>query len=117
MNTMNLSNFLEKLLQQPEHIQFTDTMEVIESNYTYTPTLFKNGETSNAARENEGSCKIFAFAKLNKLDPASTLACFGDYYRVDVLENPEGTDHQNIRQFMKHGWSGIEFKNDALKIK
>lgn len=111
---MNLSTFLEKLQQQPEQIQFADTMAVIEANYMYTPTLFKNGAISNEAGQNEGSCKIFAFAKLNNLDPASTLACFDDYYRVDVLENPDASDHQNIRQFMQHGWNGIAFEKDAL---
>lgn len=114
---MNLSTFLEKLQEQPEQIQFTDTMQVIEANYTYTATLFKNGDTSNEAGTNEGSCKIFAFAKLNFLEPESTLACFGDYYRKDVLKNPDGDDHQNIRQFMLHGWDGIEFDGDALKAK
>jgi len=32
-----------------------------------------------------------------------------------VLGNPQGTDHQNIRNFMKIGWIGIAFEGDALK--
>jgi hypothetical protein len=34
-----------------------------------------------------------------------------------VLENLEGDDHQNIRNFMKYGWEGIQFKNEALQEK
>jgi len=48
------------------------------------------------------------------LDAQQTLACFGDYYRVDVLQNPEGVDHQNIRNFMTYGWDGVAFKGEAL---
>jgi HopJ type III effector protein len=33
---------------------------------------------------------------------------------VDVLENPEATNHQNIRNFMKTGWAGISFEGTAL---
>jgi len=33
------------------------------------------------------------------------------------LKNPEGTDHQNIRNFMKSGWDGITFDQNALKDK
>ncbi|MFK7815738.1 MAG: HopJ type III effector protein, partial [Gammaproteobacteria bacterium] len=36
------------------------------------------------------------------------------YYRDDVLQNPEGDNHQNIRNFMKTGWGGITFENDVL---
>ncbi|NNF96141.1 MAG: hypothetical protein HKM94_04340 [Halobacteria archaeon] len=43
-----------------------------------------------------------------------TLACFGKYYREDVLQHPQGTDHLNIRTFMRHGWSGIQFEYPAL---
>jgi len=34
------------------------------------------------------------FAQLQQLSQAETLACFGKYYREDVLQNPEGDDHQ-----------------------
>ncbi|WP_188863865.1 HopJ type III effector protein, partial [Aliivibrio fischeri] len=46
-----------------------------------------------------------------------TLACFGQYYRHDVLENPQGDDHQNIRNFMVTGWAGVQFKTQALQAK
>ena len=111
---MNRSDFLTKLDKTPEAVEFTDTMAVIEANYTFTETAFKNGETNNEAGTNSGSCKLFAFAKLQNLSQAATLACFGDYYRKDVLDNPNGTDHGNIRNFMKHGWDGIQFEGTVL---
>lgn len=67
----------------------------------------------NEAGRNEGSCKISALARLHGLDQSQTLALFGDYYRKDVLENPTGNDHQNIRNFMRDGWDGIVFKGEV----
>ncbi|WP_245840531.1 HopJ type III effector protein [Ohtaekwangia koreensis] len=46
----------------------------------------------------------------------TTLSLFAEHYR-SVLENPDGTDHQNIRQFMLHGWPGIIFEGQALVSK
>jgi|GEM_PF-3978162 len=43
------------------------------------------------------------FFCLNHLDEDSTLACFGSYYRDDGLKFPDGTDHGNIRRFMRDG--------------
>ena len=114
---MTLDKFLEKLNRQPESIEFTDTMSVIENQYQFTETAFTNGEQSNAAGENSGSCKLFSFAKLNQLSEAQTLACFGTYYRDDVLAHPDADDHQNIRQFMINGWSGVKFSAEPLTIK
>ncbi len=112
---MQISDFIEKLKNAPQTITFTDTMEVIDANYTFTATTFKNGDTNNLEGTNSGSCKIFAFAKINHLSQEATLSCFGDYYRKDVLETPNGSDHANIRNFMKYGWKGIEFMADALE--
>lgn len=112
---MRLNEFLTKV-KANEFVSFSETIAIISENYDYTPTAFKNGSTENAAGQNEGSCKIFAFAKLNQLTAAQTLLLFGDYYRVDVLQHPTATDHQNIRQFMQHGWAGIVFENEALKL-
>lgn len=114
---MTLDAFLQKLNSQPKTIEFTDTMAVIESLYEFTPTAFKNGELENAAGQNNGSCKLFAFASLQGLNKQQTLACFGAYYRKDVLEHPQGTDHGNIRNFMKFGWDGIVYAGIALQLR
>ncbi len=114
---MTIAAFLEKLKQTTKAITFPETISVIEENYDFTPTAFENGTQHNAAGENSGSCKLFAFAQLQNLSQAETLACFGAYYFEEVLVNLEGTNHQNIRNFMKTGWSGIQFEGPALALK
>ena len=114
---MQLEAFLAQLQQNPQQIEFTDTMSVIDANYQFNPTVFNNGSLFNAASQNNGSCKIFAFGKLHKLSEQQTLACFGTYYRDDVLQNPTGDGHQNIRKFMLTGWDGIKFESAALVAK
>jgi HopJ type III effector protein len=117
---MILKNFIEKILQG-EFISFHETIIVITENYHYQPTDFSNGLNDdlvvNPAGTNEGSCKILAFAKLHHLNQQQTLSLFGDYYRTDVLLKPKGTDHQNIRTFMRYGWEGIRFNGEALTKK
>lgn len=114
---MELSIFLTKLRTAPETVSFNHTIDTIQSNFDYIPTAFRNGEISNAAGQNEGSCKVFSFAKIHALSEQETLYCFGDFYREDVLKNPQGSDHGNIRNFIRHGWSGIEFESTALTPK
>ena len=114
---MELHDFLRRLEEAPEQISFNDTIGMIEAVYQFTPTAFTNGGLHNAAGQNNGSCKILFFAKLHRLSAAQTLHCFGDYYRKDVLGNPSGTDHQNIRNFMQTGWSGITFEGQVLAAK
>lgn len=113
--------FLKKLKDSPISITFPEVMDVIAEHYHYTPTSFTNGlgesSVNNEAGANEGSCKLFAFAKIHNLTEEETLHCFGDYYRKDVLENPEGLDHSNIRNFIQYGWEGITFSGQALTPK
>lgn len=113
----NMENFLNKIKSNPDLITFQETIEIIESNYNFTPTTFKNGNQINNAGENNGSCKIFAFAKIHQLEKDQTLALFGSYYYDDVLKNQNGNDHQNIRNFMIFGWDGISFEGEALELK
>lgn len=111
---MSLSSFLETLGTSPETVSFDDTVSVIEENYSFIETAFTNGDAKNEAGKNNGSCKIFAFGRLNNFSEVQTLHCFGDYYRHDVLGNPDGDDHQNIRNFIQSGWAGIHFDGEAL---
>ena len=111
---MKIEELLEKINTEPQAVEFAQTIACIEHHYTYHPTAFRNGSLNNAAGENAGSCKIFAFAQLQGLSEQQTLACFGHYFRNEVLDNPDGDNHQNIRQFMRSGWSGIEFEAQPL---
>jgi hypothetical protein len=108
-----LDDFLAKVLDGL-WIDFNHTMAIIDHYYHYQPTYFRNGLHENPAGINEGSCKIFAFAKMHHLNPSQTLALFGNYYRIDVLENLDGIDHPNIRQFMQHGWTGMTFEHSSI---
>ena len=113
---MSVQELLEKLKKQPANVEFAEVMAVIAENYHYQPTRFVNGGITNEAGSNEGSCKIFAFAKMHDLDKGQTLACFGKYYRDDVLLHPEGSDHANIRHFIKNGWEGLQFDAVPLNV-
>ncbi len=108
---------LSQLKSKPETIQFNDVISFIEEHYDFSPTPFKNGNTINEVNQNNGSCKVFSFAKLNNLSKEETLFLFGDFYRNDVLKNPDGIDHQNIRNFITFGWDGISFEGEALRKK
>ena len=54
---------------------------------------------------------------MHQLSPEATLACFGAFYFEEVLGDPNGTNHQNIRNFMKTGWDGIAFYGSPLVAK
>lgn len=97
-------------------LPFKSVIELIEADYQHQPTAFKNGDAYNEATQNQGSAKVFAFAQLNNLSKEDTLYLFAEHYQA-VLNTPDGTDHQNIRQFMTHGWSGIVFEGPALTAK
>ena len=115
---MTVEELIEKINTAPDSIDFAAVISTIDEAYTYTATRFHNGPgdmaTTSEAGTNEGSCKIFAFGRLNNLDEKQTLACFGEYYREDVLNHTENDDHPNIRNFMRHGWEGIRIEGEAL---
>jgi hypothetical protein len=97
-------------------LKFNQVIEFIETYYQHTPTAFKNGDAYNEATQNQGSAKVFAFAQINNLSAADTLFLFAEHYQ-SVLANPDTVDHQNIRQFMAHGWPGVVFEGEALVAK
>lgn len=118
MNThMNIESFKKKLREYPRQVEFSETMRSIDDNYNFTPTAFKNGALENAQGQNSGSCKLFAFSKLQGFSKDETLACFGAYYFDEVLNDPNGTGHQNIRNFMKTGFEGLSFEGNPLTEK
>lgn len=118
---MNVDTLLQKIRCEPAAVTFDEVIATINEHYQYAPTRFSNGlgedKAVNEAGQNEGSCRIFSFASLHGLDEQQTLACFGRFYRDDVLGNPTGTDHANIRHFMRDGWAGVVFDGVALTAK
>jgi len=121
MQIKTLEQFIEQIKVHPETIEFQDVLNIIDANYIYNATRFVNGPAEdcviNEAGKNEGSCKIFAFAQIHQLDEKQTLNCFGHYYRDEVLQHPDSSDHGNIRTFMKYGWKFIQYESAALSRK
>lgn len=116
---MIFQNLLDRL--KTGEADFEDVIAYINDHYDYRPARFRNGQgvdaVINEAGTNEGSCRIFALAQLKNLSEADTVQLFGRFYRDDVLKNPQGGDHANIRRFMREGWAGIHFDTPALHPK
>ncbi len=111
---MTLNDLLAAVYQQPETLMFDDVLKTIDAEFEFTPSAFVNGALQNGADENQGSCKVLSFAFKAGLNDVNTLTLFAEHYR-DVLANPHGDNHQNIRQFMRKGWKGISFQLSPLK--
>lgn len=116
---MIFPNLLQRLKQGDA--DFEDVIAYVNEHYEYTPTRFTNGRGADAvineAGKNEGSCRLFALARIKGLSEADTVQLFGRFYREDVLKNPAGNDHGNIRTFLREGWAGIHFDGAALIAK
>ena len=116
---MTLTNLLEHLWRADA--DFEDVIAYLNAHYDYTPTRFSNGQgpapVINESGKNEGSCRLFALARLAALSQADTVQLFGRFYRHDVLLHPDGSDHANIRRFLRDGWAGIRFEGEALTPK
>ncbi len=108
----------KQLLEQLDSktLEFKEILAYIDAHYTYTASAFRNGSQYNAENENQGSAKVFSFAKIHDLSQADTLKLFAEHYAA-VQQTPEGVDHQNIRQFMQHGWAGLQFDQQVLQEK
>jgi hypothetical protein len=116
---MTILNELIARIRHGDSVSFSDSIAVIDTFYSFVPVRFMNGAGSaapviNEAGSNQGSCKIFYFARLHGLSREQTLALFGDYYWQDVLQHPDAADHANIRAFMRTGWDGVRYDGVAL---
>jgi len=112
--TKQLTTLLKDLKENS--IPFSQVLAFIETDYQHQPAAFKNGDAYNEATQNQGSAKVLSFAQQNNLSKDDTLYLFAEHYQ-SVLANPDAADHQNIRQFMMHGWQGISFESPALVLK
>jgi hypothetical protein len=93
-----------------DDLTFEEVMQMIDEHYEDGLIEFKNGDMVNAQGENMGSAKILSYAALSQMDKDTTLKLWGQYYR-EVLADPDGDSHPNIRNFMKYGWDGVPFEN------
>mmetsp|Transcript_19733 Transcript_19733/g.19842 ORF Transcript_19733/g.19842 Transcript_19733/m.19842 type:complete len:214 (+) Transcript_19733:106-747(+) len=99
--------FAEKVKSGAE-VTLKETLDMIDKNYEYVAVSFSNGDITNEPNENTGSAKIFSFGLMTRMDEKAVLSLFGEVYRN---LDPNGSDHQNIRNFQKYGWSKIVFGN------
>ena len=67
---------------------------------------FTCGNVLNPPNVNTGSAKIFSFGLMTRMSEEQVLRLFGEVYRN---LSPQGSDHANIRAFVKSGWPGVEF--------
>jgi len=93
-----------------DNLVFEDVIALIDEHYESQLLEFKNGDIVNKQGENEGSAKVLSYAALSNMDKETTLKLWGQFYR-EVLADPNGTSHANIRNFMKNGWDGVPFEN------
>jgi len=109
-----LQEFRRRLREESAGLLFNETLAVVSELFDYTPKPFINGGLESAAGSNEGSCKAFSMGKLLGWSEAEVLASFGEHHR-QVVGDPGGSSHGNIRAFMKHGWKGVQFP-DGLAL-
>lgn len=96
--------------------QFAATLAFINQWFDFTPTAFRNGKVANSAEQNQGSCRVLAFALLQNLRAEQALKCFGEHYR-DVLATPGKDNHHNLRRLQAEGLVDINFDRQPLRRK
>jgi len=102
-------------IQQNDYM-FSSTLAFIDLWFTHTPCAFNNGSVYNSAEQNQGSCKVLAFALLEGLTTEQALRCFGEHYR-DVIATPETDNHHNLRRLLKEGLEDISFEGTPLTLR
>ena len=113
---MNTKEYLENL-KLGVQMKFSDFLDLIEQEYTFSNIAFENNGLVNSKEENQGSAKVFCFGLMHSLSKAETIKCFGEHYQ-SVLDSPEShSSHLNIRNFMNTGWEGLLIDQSALKVK
>lgn len=110
---MTIDDLIKALDSASPDVVFSDVMSAIDAAFAFTPCAFDNGGQSNSADENQGSCKVFAFAQHAHLDKEKTLRLFAEHYQ-SVLDDPQGSAHGNIRAFMQSGWDGVTLHGNPL---
>lgn len=74
---------------------------------------FVCGEVKNEPNVNVGSAKILSFGLMTGMSEEQTLRLFGEVAR-DLTA--DGTDHANVRNFKKLGWSKVVFSSGMAII-
>lgn len=98
--------FAEDIKAGKQQVTLQQTLDFIDKHYNYFAVPFTVGEVVNKANENVGTAKILSFALMTRMNEEQTLRLFGEVYRQ---LSPQGSDHANLRNFAKYGWSKVTF--------
>ncbi len=92
-------------------------LAAIRSVYDVPTQAFSVGDHCNTRGQNLGSLTILGFAKASGItDVSQILPMFGEAYD-EVLTDPEGDGHKNIRAFIQCGMEGVKFEGDGISLK
>ncbi|KAJ1637914.1 HopJ type III effector protein-domain-containing protein [Pavlovales sp. CCMP2436] len=105
-----IAALLVKVRTQPGSVMFAETLEAIDQAFEFFGTKFVNGAVSSTSSENEGSSKVLSLSQLVGMTTDETLVCFGEHYR-DVVADPSGSSHANVRALMTTGLEAVLFSN------
>lgn len=99
-------------------VRFAEVLQIVDkfdvNPYAgYTSGKGTQTEMHNAPGQNVASAKVFYLCSSLNTSKEATLRLFCEHYER-VLNEPDGSSHQNIRNFMRDGWSGIEFDGPIL---
>ena len=113
---VNTKQYLENL-KSGVQMKFSDFIDLIEQEYTFSNIAFTNNGLSNSKDENQGSAKVFCFGLMHSLDEKDVIRCFGEHYQSVLVLPEDVTSHLNIRNFLKMGWKGVLIDKNALSVK
>ena len=100
--------FAERIKKGGSVKNFDETLSLIDTHYNYFAVPFTCGDAVNPPNVNTGAAKVFSFGLMTKMSVDETLKLFGEHYD-SVKSNPNGSDHANIRNFIKKGWAGSTY--------
>jgi len=101
------------LSEEVDTMPFSDIMKTLDLHFTFRPTAFSVGDTKSTENQNQKSLRVLSFAQLLKLSKEQTLKLWGEHYK-QVLQEPEGSSHGNIRAFLKGGFECVNAPQDVI---
>ncbi|MBT3727100.1 hypothetical protein HOG21_05480 [bacterium] len=104
------------LLEAKEAETFDDFIAFVDKYFMLISTGFNNNGLKNNKFKNEGSLKVLAFAKYCKMTDVTEIAgLFKGYYK-DVLKDPKGDNHQNIRHLINGSIYEVSFDVNIVPL-
>lgn len=104
-----------ELAREWKNTDFGNTIQAIDSILETEPVDFVNGEVPNTSGENLWSLKVLAFGKMMWFHTQEVLSMFWEYYR-EVIDNPDGNSHQNIRALQKTGIECVDISENPFSL-